>query len=139
MARPLLLGGVSSGTCDLDVTRRLADNVSVMGIKTLTDGVRRRMLGMAFKGGRVMARVSLFRNLAFLFVLFGALANSQMSAFEDECSGLSSCSWCSSGSPCYATGGPSACDEWDEGPWPCDWDGTFCQGGKVRCECVLCT
>jgi hypothetical protein len=86
-----------------------------------------------------MARIGYVRNLAFLVVLLGALANSQTSAFEDECAGLSSCAWCSSASPCYATGGPSACDEWDEGPWPCDWDGTFCQGGKVRCECVLCT
>lgn len=89
-----------------------------------------------------MARIGRLRNLAFLFVLLGALANTQTSAFEEDC-GAGPCEQCVSGSPCYVTGGdPEACNQWDES-YPeeaCDIADplTFCSGGKVKCECLPC-
>ena len=87
-----------------------------------------------------MARISRFRNVAFLFVLLGALVSTQTTALaQDPCAGLGHCTWCSSGQYCYVVGGASACDAWDGTEAPCDWDIQCFSGGKWRCECTLCS
>ena len=52
--------GSAADTCDLDLTHRLFDNVSVMGITTRSDGVRRRMLGMDFEGSELWRELVTF-------------------------------------------------------------------------------
>lgn len=87
-----------------------------------------------------MARIGRCRNLAFVLVLLGALANTPTSAYEDQCASLGECAWCSSGTPCKTLGSQDACDQWDGTGDDCDPQDppTFCSGGYVRCDCFFC-
>lgn len=89
-----------------------------------------------------MCSARLLRLIGFAVVL----SLSTMAAppvMADACSSLGSCEWCDSGTRCYMPGGnPSACDDFDEGPAPCDWAGGYCSSTSgdlgVICECEPC-
>ena len=74
--------------------------------------------------------------------LQGVERKTELTRERSPCDQYGSCEWCDSGTRCYMPGGdPDACDGWDNGPFPCDWTGSFCSGSGgvgVVCECVPC-